>query len=236
MNRAFRYPARALAAEYARAALGAALFLGALAWLEPAPVVGGFLTAGAALFLVYFARTVCRQLTRIELDEAGIRASGPLGAAIRWADLRSLRLDYYSTRRDQEEGWMQLRLRDARQTLRIDSGLAGFAQLARAAAARVVLDNWLAASPELAGGSLIDEGRGVIWRKVARREPGKLSRYLNAGASRVYAPLRVPGLDGLFPARSIDFEDRPYHLGWMLYAWSPRLGDTTGRTRADAVE
>jgi hypothetical protein len=73
-------------------------------------------------------------LTRIELDEAGIRASGPLGAAIRWADLRVLRLDYYSTRRDQEEGWMQLRLRGGGRTLRIDSGLDGFAEVALAAA------------------------------------------------------------------------------------------------------
>ena len=102
----FRYPVRALAADYARAATGGALFLGALAWLDPALVVGWFLAAGAALFLVYFARTVCRQLTRIELDEAGIRARGPLGAAIRWGELRALRLDYYSTRRDQEGGWM----------------------------------------------------------------------------------------------------------------------------------
>ncbi len=131
-----RYPARALAADYARSGAGAALFLVALGWIEPALAVGWFLAAGAAIFLVYFARTVCRQLTRIELDEAGVRARGPLGEAIRWAELRSLRLDYYSTRRDQEEGWMQLRLRSAGHTIRVDSGLEGFAALARAAAAR----------------------------------------------------------------------------------------------------
>ena len=131
----YRYPVQALAAEYARSGIGAALFLSALAWLEPTGSVTWVLAAGAALFLVYFARTVCRQLTRVEVDETGIRASGPLGTAIRWAELRSLRLDYYSTRRDQEEGWMQLRLRGARRTIRVDSGLAGFAELVRAAAA-----------------------------------------------------------------------------------------------------
>ena len=156
MSRVFRYPARALAAEYARAAVGAALFLGALAWLEPAPVVGGMLAAAAALFLVYFARTVCRQLTRIELDEAGIRARGPLGAAIRWADLRSLRLDYYSTRRDQEEGWMQLRLRGARRAIRVDSGLAGFADLAREAAARARAGGLALDEPTLSNLRLLD--------------------------------------------------------------------------------
>ena len=69
-----------------------------------------------------------------KLDETGIRASGPLGAALRWEDLRSLRLDYYSTRRDREGGWMQLRLRDAQRTIRIDSELEGFVELVRAVA------------------------------------------------------------------------------------------------------
>ncbi|MEW6689531.1 MAG: hypothetical protein AB1452_10630 [Pseudomonadota bacterium] len=131
-----RYPARALAADYLRASLGGGLTLGPLALAQPAAPAAWALAAGAALFLVYFARTVCRQLTRIELDEAGIRARGPLGAAIRWGDLRSLRLAYYSTRRDREEGWMQLKLRDARHTIRIDSDLERFAEIACAAASR----------------------------------------------------------------------------------------------------
>jgi hypothetical protein len=134
MNGVFRYPARSLAADYIRAGLGSLFCLAPLALLQPALVVAWILASIGALFLVYFARTVCRHLTRIELDEAGIRASGPLGASIRWAELCSLRLDYYSTRQDQEGGWMQLRLRDARRTIRVDSELAGFAELALAAA------------------------------------------------------------------------------------------------------
>jgi hypothetical protein len=136
VSAAYRYPSRALAADYASSAAGAGIFLAGLAALDPAPAVAWVLAAGAALFLVYFGRTVCRQLTRIEVDETGIRASGPLGEAIRWEDLRSLRLDYYSTRRDQEEGWMQLRLRGAGGTIRADSALAGFAELVRAAVVR----------------------------------------------------------------------------------------------------
>ena len=135
MTRTYRYPRRALAAAYARSAAGLAFCAGPVALLQPAPEVGWVLGTAAALFLVYFVRTVCRSLTFIELDEAGIRARGPFGAALRWDALRSMRLDYYSTRRDREEGWMQLRLRDARRSLRIDSDLEGFAELARAAAA-----------------------------------------------------------------------------------------------------
>jgi len=135
VTRSFQYPLSCLCADYAGSAIGLACSLGPLAYLQPAAAMAWLLAAAAALFLVYFGRTVCRQLTHIELDEAGIRARGPLGAVIRWEDLRSLRLDYYSTRRDRERGWMHLRLRDAQRTIRIDSEVDGFADIARAAAA-----------------------------------------------------------------------------------------------------
>ena len=135
MSRSFRYPLSRLYVDYAGSAAGLAFSLAPLALVRPAAAVACVLAAAAALFLVYFGRTVCRQLTHIELDEAGIRARGPLGVAIRWEELRSLRLDYYSTRRDREEGWMQLRLRGAQRTIRIDSEVDGFAEIARAAAA-----------------------------------------------------------------------------------------------------
>jgi len=144
----FRYSWRALVADYAVGAAGLGISLGLLLFAHPAAPVAWVLAAVAILFLVYSGRTVCRQLTHIELDETGIRARGPvvlrLGVAIRWEDLRSLRLDYYSTRRDPEDrsmqgGWMQLRLRDARRTIRIDSGLEGFAALVGAAAQAAAL-------------------------------------------------------------------------------------------------
>lgn len=138
MTRSFRYPPRALWLDYAGSACGIALSLGLILIVRPAAPVAWIAAAAAALFLVYFGRTVCRQLTHIELDEAGIRVRGPtvglLSVAIRWADLCLLRLDYYSTRRDGEGGWMQLRLGDARHTIRIDSDLEGFAELVGAVA------------------------------------------------------------------------------------------------------
>ena len=83
---------------------------------------------------------------------------------------------------------------------------------------------WLDSAPELGGGSLIDGDAGLVWRKVARREPGKLARALQAGASRAHPAWRVPGLDRLLPPGAIDDEDRPYHLGWVLHAWPGRKG------------
>jgi hypothetical protein len=135
----FRYSWRSLLGAYAGGAAGFAVTIGLLGFAQLAMPVAWAVAAAAALFLVYFVRTVCRQMTRIELDETGIRARGPLARAIRWDSLRSLRLDYYSTRRDAEwrtmqGGWMQLRLRDGRQTIRVDSELEGFGELASLAA------------------------------------------------------------------------------------------------------
>jgi hypothetical protein len=44
-----------------------------------------------------------------------------------------MRLKYYSTKRDGHGGWMQLRLNGPDKTLRFESSLDGFADLARRA-------------------------------------------------------------------------------------------------------
>ena len=129
----FRYAFRALAADYLGGGAGLALTLGVVVFARPAVPAAGALAAAALLFFVYFVRTACRQLTQFQLDDAGLRAKGPLGGVIRWDELRSLRLDYFSTRADREGGWMQLRLRDAQRTIRIDSGLEGFDEFVRQA-------------------------------------------------------------------------------------------------------
>jgi hypothetical protein len=132
------YPWRALGLDYAGATAGLGISAGLIVFVRLAAPVAWVLAGLAALFLVYFGRTVCRQLTHIELDEAGIRVVGPAlvpsCAAIRWDDLRALRLEYYSTRADREGGWMQLKLGDRQRTIRIDSDLEGFAQVAERAA------------------------------------------------------------------------------------------------------
>ena len=90
--------------------------------------------------------------------------------------------------------------------------------------------DWLDAAPELNGGSLIDDKMGVIWRKVGRREPAKFVRKAQTLASAVHPFLRFPGAGVLFPPRVIDDECRPYHLGWLLYAWPQRRAATWAST------
>ena len=89
---------------------------------------------GAALFAVYTVRTLLRQLTVFHSGEQGIAAHGPLASAIAWRDLADLRLRYFSTRRDRKDGWMQLTLRGGGRTMRLESPLIGFADIADRAA------------------------------------------------------------------------------------------------------
>jgi hypothetical protein len=77
---------------------------------------------------------------------------------------------------------------------------------------------WMEVAPEI-GRSLVDEKVQVIWRKVARREPRKMMRMTRSVASRLHPSLRLVWLDRLFPPVSVDYESRPYHLGWVLFAW-----------------
>jgi hypothetical protein len=77
--------------------------------------------------------------------------------------------------------------------------------------------DWLGTHPECVE-PLVAPSLGVVWRKVGRREPYKASRAAGALASRVRPGARVPFIDHIWPAGRVDYECRPYELGWLLYA------------------
>lgn len=77
---------------------------------------------------------------------------------------------------------------------------------------------WLDEHPEVST-SLVAAEKGVIWRKVARREPRKAARAISAVTTALMPGLHIPGLDMVFPPSRVDYECRPYELGWLLYAW-----------------
>jgi hypothetical protein len=81
---------------------------------------------------------------------------------------------------------------------------------------------WLVRSPEI-NASLLDAQADVIWRKVARKEPGKLSRNIQVACSRCHPALRMPLVGSLFPPIQVDYESRPYEMGWILHAWPPEV-------------
>ena len=68
---------------------------------------------------------------------------------------------------------------------------------------------------------LVSERLGVIWRKVGRREPRKAARALAAITTSLQPGLKLRGLDLVLPPVKVDYECRPYELGWLLYAWLP---------------
>ncbi|MBP1862317.1 hypothetical protein [Rhizobium herbae] len=77
---------------------------------------------------------------------------------------------------------------------------------------------WLDEHPETSA-PLVASEKGVIWRKVARREPRKAVRAISAVTTALMPGLHIPGLDMLFPPIRVDYECRPYELGWLIYAW-----------------
>lgn len=129
----FRYARGPILADYARAAAGLALTAGPLLALDTAPWAAAGLGAGALVFALFALRTAQRHAARVSVDEEGVRVQGPFGGALRWADLRSVRLSYYSTRRDRRDGWMHMTLK-GRGTVRLESSLDGFDLIAGRAA------------------------------------------------------------------------------------------------------
>ena len=122
----YRYSTGSLAADYARGGFGLAVTAAPILLVDAhiaVDVVFGALAAVAAIFL---ARTGLRQLTIYRVDDTGAASVGPLGRKIRWDALTDLKLKYYSTRRDREQGWMQLTLVEGRTKLALESTLDGF--------------------------------------------------------------------------------------------------------------
>lgn len=77
---------------------------------------------------------------------------------------------------------------------------------------------WLDKHPETPD-AMVSEQDNVVWRKVGRKEPKKMVRAISAVTTALKPGLRLSGLDIVFPPGRIDYECRPYELGWLLYAW-----------------
>ncbi len=128
------YPNSAMISDYMRALAGFVPATTILAISSVGLVAGSILAGFAALFALFGLRTAVRHATKIEATESGVSASGPLPVTIRWTDLERIKLAYYSTRRDRRDGWMQLELRGRGRSIRLDSRIEGFNQLAERAA------------------------------------------------------------------------------------------------------
>lgn len=78
---------------------------------------------------------------------------------------------------------------------------------------------WLFGNNEL-GQNLVCPEEGIIWRDIERKEPFKMSR-LFRGASCVFSLERTHRWLKTSPlGYKVNYECRPYELGWILYAWA----------------
>ena len=136
----YAYPTSAMYGDYLRAAAGfvpTALILATMPVSMAASIV---LSGFVALFAVFGVRTILRHGTRFEMTGSALNTSGLRRTSIAWGELDRMTLAYYSTRRDRQDGWMQLELRSGWTRVRLDSRIGGFAELvdksARAARSR----------------------------------------------------------------------------------------------------
>ena len=128
------YPRTAAFGDLIRALLGGGVALVPVTAVPAEPLLAAFMVMIAAIFMALGLRAALLLFTRFEIDETGIAAVGPLSRAVSWRHLRTVKLAYYSTRRDRSGGWLQLTLVDERRRVSVDSRLDGFGRIAAIAA------------------------------------------------------------------------------------------------------
>jgi hypothetical protein len=135
----YRYPRATVIGDFVRAGIGLAITAGpALAIPATSPAQFVLVPLGL-LFLAFGVRTWLRSVAVIAVTARDISLSAPWHARLAWQNLKAVRVNYYSTRFDRSGGWMQLMLKGAGgpdgATIRLDSTLEGFSDIARQAAA-----------------------------------------------------------------------------------------------------
>lgn len=124
-----RHTFRSLTADYTRSCGGLLVTLLPLFSVETTGTVAWMFGIGALLFGVYALNTAIRHLGPIECSETAISVLGPFKRSVGWSEVSDVRLRYFSTRRDGRKGWMQLVVKSSSATVRIESTLAGFADI-----------------------------------------------------------------------------------------------------------
>lgn len=134
-----RYPRRSLTGDFARAGIGLVITVGPALAIPANSLTQIILIPLALLFLVFGLRTWQRSVAVIAVTARDISLSAPWRASLAWHNLKAVRLNYYSTRFDRSGGWMQLMLKGHDgpdgATIRLDSTLDGFNEIARQVAA-----------------------------------------------------------------------------------------------------
>ena len=93
-------------------------------------VVLWFLVPLIILFLIFLVRTIFRYVTTVTVTEEWIRVNSFFKTTLYWSEVTDFKLSYFTLWRNGEKGWMQMRLRNATNSVRIESSLVGFEEIA----------------------------------------------------------------------------------------------------------
>jgi hypothetical protein len=138
----YRYQIERLIGDYLRGACGLAGSIVAWIFLPSAVQVHILIGGLTLLFLLFTIRTVWRQAVRIEASDETLVLISPRSIffkqePVAWRDLVSVKLRYYSTRRNRKNGWFTMHLAGPTARIVFDSDLDGFEDMARRAALAV---------------------------------------------------------------------------------------------------
>lgn len=133
-----RYERRALYGDFARAGIGLAICLGAVAVAGFGGFTGWLFGVCAAIFLLFGLRTLLRSVTNYELTDTGltrfyVTGFGRSERVLAWQELKRLRLRFFPAKRDRSQGWMEMSLAGKGARMRLDSTLGDFDSIVRAA-------------------------------------------------------------------------------------------------------
>lgn len=141
----YRYPSHVILRDYLLSGLGFSLFLPPVALMNLPLVTDLIFSAVGGLFLIFGLQVFRRHRTRIQLSDDGLFVV-PGGGWLPWDALSKLVLSYFTVRRDGARGWMELKLVSRERSVRVDSRLEGFSEIA-ACAARAARHNGLKLDP-----------------------------------------------------------------------------------------
>jgi hypothetical protein len=132
----YRYQVERLIGDYLRGVCGLAGSI--IAWIFLPSVVQVHILIGGLtlLFLLFTIRTAWRQAVRIEASDETLVLTSPRSIffkqePVAWRDLVSVKLRYYSTRRNRKNGWFTMHLAGPTARIAFDSDLDGFEDMAR---------------------------------------------------------------------------------------------------------
>ncbi|OUR76219.1 hypothetical protein A9Q83_15560 [Alphaproteobacteria bacterium 46_93_T64] len=129
MVKTYSYSAKEITKEYWRSGTGVTLSVLPLLLFRPSSVIVYILGSFLCLFAFYGVRAYGRKRMSIILGDRAIQVTGLREKLIQWEELEELKLAYFSTRRDGEMGWMQLRLKSRGDRLRVESTISDFWEL-----------------------------------------------------------------------------------------------------------